>query len=679
MSPAFVKRNALLKERFIMGRKSSGFFLSTLFLFLCLTLWPTSPLTTLGRKVFAQTIRLQQKTPTPQRQPQVIPTRQDTAALLPKPARKRQALSLISILSPARAGTISGRVTDPAGRPMAGIAVTLQADDLAAVPITEITNWDGSYHFPIQAEGGYTLTPTHQSYRFWPASIPVHPSEPNPALDFTAIACLPGFTECIAPPLLDLPVDTSRYDGPISDLLLGNALGQGPGLVNAWYDHTTPTYQKDERITRWDGLEFPARGRQGVSWYDGHDGIDFTPDTADLTNLIFPAAPGTITMTVTGCLPGDLACGGYLGNQVWIDHGGGFATVYAHLETVYVKDGEIVQAGEERIRPVGLMGLTGNSRGVNPIHLHFGLYYDPDKHWLSGQKSIDPYGWWGAGGGWTSETGLGSLYLWKVPLLRQVSLGEEGATIQSASGRVVAAIPSTAGEAPAAVRLLETPASFLAASGWRSTGLSFSLDIAGPENEIGFEETLNVPATLQVAYTSGAIAHLDPAQLTLARWDSQRFGWQALPSQVDPTQGIVQAQSTQTGRFEVQGPLLCPEDIQEPDDTPRDSTGLSKTDLSIRSIFDISEDRDWFWFVAKGGDPIRFQFTNPIPGLQPRLEIYDFTGIRLLAALDTSLERRLDWNPPANGAYFMRISAPPGSPAGCGVYYELLMKDDFER
>ncbi len=55
------------------------------------------------------------------------------------------------------------------------------------------------------------------------------------------------------------------------------------------------------------------------------------------------------------------------GNNVRIDHGGGYFTLYAHLASVSIQDGESVQMG----RQIGTIGTTGNSTG---IHLHFALH-----------------------------------------------------------------------------------------------------------------------------------------------------------------------------------------------------------------------------------------------------------------------------------------------------------------
>lgn len=56
-----------------------------------------------------------------------------------------------------------------------------------------------------------------------------------------------------------------------------------------------------------------------------------------------------------------------LGYRVVIDHHIDYITLYAHLSTVLVKEGDLVRKGQ----PIGLAGDTGNSTGV---HLHFAIW-----------------------------------------------------------------------------------------------------------------------------------------------------------------------------------------------------------------------------------------------------------------------------------------------------------------
>jgi murein DD-endopeptidase MepM/ murein hydrolase activator NlpD len=57
------------------------------------------------------------------------------------------------------------------------------------------------------------------------------------------------------------------------------------------------------------------------------------------------------------------------GNVVVIDHGNGWQTLYAHMETLAVGCGSYVYAGDY----IAGMGSTGNSSGP---HLHFEMMHD---------------------------------------------------------------------------------------------------------------------------------------------------------------------------------------------------------------------------------------------------------------------------------------------------------------
>lgn len=60
---------------------------------------------------------------------------------------------------------------------------------------------------------------------------------------------------------------------------------------------------------------------------------------------------------------------GSYGNVVIIDHGSGFATLYAHNNSLLVKAGDYVTGGEK----IALSGSTGRSTGP---HVHFSVLKD---------------------------------------------------------------------------------------------------------------------------------------------------------------------------------------------------------------------------------------------------------------------------------------------------------------
>jgi murein DD-endopeptidase MepM/ murein hydrolase activator NlpD len=117
------------------------------------------------------------------------------------------------------------------------------------------------------------------------------------------------------------------------------------------------------------GFIWPVNGvlTSGFGWRWGrmHEGIDIS---APAGTPIHASAAGTIIFA--GWM------GGY-GNMVIIDHGGGIATAYAHMSSIWMSGGSVGQGAA-----IGGVGTTGSSTGN---HLHFEVR-------VNGQ-AVDPMGY----------------------------------------------------------------------------------------------------------------------------------------------------------------------------------------------------------------------------------------------------------------------------------------------
>ncbi len=124
---------------------------------------------------------------------------------------------------------------------------------------------------------------------------------------------------------------------------------------------------------RWEGSTRPTHSPSAYS-------VDWNRDSSDLGRPVVASAGGLVTSVVN---LGDRSYGLY----VVVDHGGGWSTLYAHLQRAYVVVGQRVDQGQ-------LIALLGNSGGSSGPHLHYEQRLDRvDRHAFFDERRFE-YGSW---------------------------------------------------------------------------------------------------------------------------------------------------------------------------------------------------------------------------------------------------------------------------------------------
>lgn len=144
-------------------------------------------------------------------------------------------------------------------------------------------------------------------------------------------------------------------------------------------------------LTNHDGMIFPLPagtyrltatfGQEGASWATTHTGQDFA---APIGTPVFATKDGIVTTSHPA----------WAGNLVTVNHGEGLTTRYAHLDSITVRDGAVVTAGQQ----IGTVGNEGNSRGPH-LHfevLHHGQSRDPMPYLIG---TVTARGWGGHANG----------------------------------------------------------------------------------------------------------------------------------------------------------------------------------------------------------------------------------------------------------------------------------------
>lgn len=125
---------------------------------------------------------------------------------------------------------------------------------------------------------------------------------------------------------------------------------------------------------------YPAPGTVTSTYYDSRSyGYHSAVDIANDRGTLLRACRGGTAYTYWD---GD----GY-GNYVMVDHGGGWETLYGHMYTFYVSDGQYVAWDEG----IGEMGSTGNSTGP---HVHYEIRYNGSTQYVPPDSSLEGSWYW---------------------------------------------------------------------------------------------------------------------------------------------------------------------------------------------------------------------------------------------------------------------------------------------
>ncbi|MFJ6780708.1 peptidoglycan DD-metalloendopeptidase family protein [Streptomyces yangpuensis] len=134
--------------------------------------------------------------------------------------------------------------------------------------------------------------------------------------------------------------------------------------------------------------DFQMPFKCGETWQgasrDGHSpsryALDWTQGGSTVNSPVVASAGGVAKVV-------DLGNRSY-GKYVAINHGGGWTTVYAHLNGFNISNGATVKAGQQ----IGIVGSTGNSTGA---HLHYEQrYYGDDQRTVFNDTAFYGSGRW---------------------------------------------------------------------------------------------------------------------------------------------------------------------------------------------------------------------------------------------------------------------------------------------
>jgi murein DD-endopeptidase len=166
----------------------------------------------------------------------------------------------------------------------------------------------------------------------------------------------------------------------------GKAFLEGKVIISNLYNHTQTPISKGWSARKTQTRDF----RGGGLTYDSHNGTDFA---IPVGTRVLTAAPGEVVAVMSEFNRGGL--------KIFIEHGNGLMTTYAHLARALVQVGDIVQRGQV-IAISGYSGLDGAVTypfGIPHVHFNVWLnnepvdpfpYHDKTSMWRAGELPACP-------------------------------------------------------------------------------------------------------------------------------------------------------------------------------------------------------------------------------------------------------------------------------------------------
>ncbi|MEZ4680016.1 MAG: peptidoglycan DD-metalloendopeptidase family protein [Caldilineaceae bacterium] len=222
-----------------------------------------------------------------------------------------------------------------AGETVAALAALYRTTPaaIAAVPWNQLAGIDSNQPLPIG-----------RSVR-----IPTLPFAGDGLADPAQAAGSPSFLNW----MLNQPVDTSPFLALAVGGPFANQVARQQGLGRAVVDATQPGVIPKNWPYGSGNFTWPLAGWLTQGYRHDHRALDIA---APLGTIVTAADRGVVIRAGWNDQ-------GY-GRFVIIDHNIDYVTLYAHLNEIFVKEGQVVAQGER----IGTVGSTGNSTGP---HLHF--------------------------------------------------------------------------------------------------------------------------------------------------------------------------------------------------------------------------------------------------------------------------------------------------------------------